>query len=134
MIQLLIDYESVQPRSLGALAGADLWATVFVGAHQHRLPFDFVASMQVLGERGRYVKVATPGKNALDFHLAFYLGALVSQYPNGTYWILSKDSGFDPLIEHLQARGLTVERVAGPLPQMAAEPSPLSTEIEGARS
>lgn len=132
MIHLLIDYESVQPQSLGALAGVDVWATVFVGAHQHRLPFDLVASMQALGERGRYCKVATPGKNALDFHLAYYLGELVNQNPNGTYWIVSKDSGFDPLIAHLQARGLAVDRVAGPLLKMVAEPSLLPTEIDEA--
>jgi hypothetical protein len=78
--------------------------------------------MQALGGRGRYIKVKAPGKNALDFHLSFHLGELTNQEPDCTYWIISKDSGYDPLIEHLQARGLAVERVMWPTPAMVAKP------------
>lgn len=81
-----------------------------LGALQNRLPFDFANTMQGLGERARYVKIGGVGRNALDFHLAFYLGDLVREDPGGVFRIVSKDSGFDPLIEHLQARGLDVER------------------------
>jgi hypothetical protein len=51
MIHLLIDSESIQPRHLEAWADADTQATVFVGAHQERLPFDVVAAMQARGLR-----------------------------------------------------------------------------------
>jgi hypothetical protein len=53
MIHILIDSESIQPRHLETRADADTQVTVFVGAHQERLPFDFVAAMQA---RGRAVE------------------------------------------------------------------------------
>jgi alkylation response protein AidB-like acyl-CoA dehydrogenase len=112
MIHVLIDFESIQPAYLAGWADADIHVTVFVGAHQERLPFDFVAAMQALGARARYVKVARAGKNALDFHLAFYLGELAARDPTATFRVMSRDGGFDALIEHLQARGLSVERIS----------------------
>ncbi|NCA73044.1 MAG: NYN domain-containing protein, partial [Sphingobacteriia bacterium] len=97
--------------------------TVFVGAHQHRLPFDLVAAMQALGARGRYIKLRHTGKNLLDFHLAFHLGELVARDPEATYRIVSKDGGFDALIADLQARGLAVER-------LRMEPTPVGNVHE----
>ena len=111
MIHILIDYESIQPRHLESWADEDTHVTVFVGAHQNRLPFDLVAAMQALGARGRYIKLRQTGKNLLDFHLAFHLGELAVRNPEATYRIVSKDGGFDALIEDLQARGLDVERL-----------------------
>ncbi|MBK5931712.1 PIN domain-containing protein [Halochromatium salexigens] len=106
----LIDYESIQPRQLEGWFTREATITLFVGPQQHRLPIELVMRMQALGERGRYVKIERSGKNALDFHLAFYLGELAAADPQARYRILSKDSGFDSLIAHLQARGLDVER------------------------
>ena len=82
---------------------------VFVGAQQNRIPFEFADAMQRLGEKARYIKIAGTGRNALDFHLAFYLGELVHQYPDAAFRVVSKDRGFDPLIAHLQTRGFDVE-------------------------
>lgn len=50
---------------------------------QSCLPLDFANAMQQLGERACYVKIGGTGRNALDFHLAFYLGELVQQDPGG---------------------------------------------------
>ena len=40
----------------------------------------------------------------LDFHIAYYLGDLAVKEPDADFYILSKDTGFDPLIEHLEGR------------------------------
>lgn len=132
MIHILIDFESIQPRHLEAWADADTRVTVFVGAHQHRIPFEIAAAMQSLGARGRYVKLHRAGKNLLDFHLAFHLGELIARDPEARYQIVSRDSGFDALIEDLQARGLAVERLClepgtdSGEPCRDVEPDPLS--------
>jgi hypothetical protein len=112
MVHLLIDYESLQPNPLEDWIDKETRVTVFVGAHQHRIPFELASAMQALGKRGRYVKVKHTGKNALDFQLMFYLGELVGQDPGATYRIVSKDTGFDALIDDLRARGLAVERLS----------------------
>ncbi|QVL48274.1 MAG: hypothetical protein KFB96_22055 [Thiocapsa sp.] len=104
-------------------ADEDTHVTVFVGAHQHRLPFDLVAAMQALGARGRYIKLRHIGKNLLDFHLAFHLGELVARNPEATYRIVSEDGGFDALIEDFQARDLAVER-------LRVEPAPTGSVHE----
>ena len=54
---------------------------VFVRAQQNWLPFDFVCAMRALGDRGGYVKISGSGRNALDFHIAFYLGERLQQEP-----------------------------------------------------
>ena len=50
------------------------------------------------------------GSNALDFHIAYYLGALAKEDPAGFFHITSKDTGFDPLIKHLKARKIFSSR------------------------
>ena len=111
MHYILIDYESIQPTDLAAIDDAAANVVVFVGAQQNRLPFDFVCAMQALGDRGRYIKIGGSGRNALDFHIAFYLGELLQQEPEAGFRVVSKDAGFDPLIGHLCRRGFDVVRI-----------------------
>lgn len=59
-----------------------------------------------------------PGKNALDFQLSSWLGCLIAK--NGkeramagmdTYYVVSNDTGYDPLSKFWAGRGLRVERL-----------------------
>jgi len=99
---VLIDFESVQPASLGSLAADHFMLKVFVGATQNKLPFDLVTAMQRMGERAEYIKIAGTGPNALDFHIAYYIGRISCSESDAFYHIISKDTGFDPLIHHLK--------------------------------
>jgi hypothetical protein len=83
---------------------------VFVGASQSKLAFETAAAVQKLGARAEYVKIAGNGSNALDFHIAFHLGHLAAQDPTAFFHIISKDTGFDPLIQHLKERKVFVSR------------------------
>lgn len=107
---LLIDFENVQPRSLALLSGHPFKVIVFLGANQTKLPIDLATTMQSLGEDGKYVQIAGSGKNALDFHIAYALGELTSQNAGASYHIISKDTGFDPLIKSLNEKGIVVQR------------------------
>lgn len=101
---VLIDYENVQPKSLAALRGEHVFKVyLFVGASQTKVTFEVVEAMQALGEHAKYIKISGNGPNALDFHIAYYIGQLAAQDPNAFFHIISKDSGFDPLIKHLKA-------------------------------
>ncbi|ODV26367.1 MAG: hypothetical protein ABT19_03025 [Rhodanobacter sp. SCN 68-63] len=102
---VLIDYENVQPKSLAALRGEHLFKVyLFVGASQAKVTFEVAEAMQALGEHAKYIKISGNGPNALDFHIAYYIGQLAAQDPNAFFHIISKDSGFDPLIKHLKAQ------------------------------
>lgn len=107
---ILIDYENVQPKNLAILNGHELKVIVFVGENQAKIPFDLAAALQSLGNNAEYVKIDGNGPNALDFHIAFYIGQFAEKDPNAYFHIVSKDSGFDPLIRHLKKKKIFVQR------------------------
>jgi hypothetical protein len=67
-------------------------------------------ALQVLVDKVSYVKASGHGPNALDFHIAFYVGQLAAADPGAYFHIVSKDTGFDPLIRHLKDRNILVQR------------------------
>lgn len=107
---ILIDYENVQPKNLGILNGHPVKVLVFVGANQAKVPYDLASSLQALGNDAEYIKIGGNGSNALDFHIAFYIGQLAERDPDAYFHIISKDTGFDPLIKHLKERKIFSQR------------------------
>ena len=107
---VLVDFENVQPSNLEVLKQHPFKVMVFVGANQTKIPFDLAAAMQALGDAGQYIKIAGTGKNALDFHIAYYVGELAAKDPNAYFHIISRDTGFDTLIKYLKARGIKIQR------------------------
>ncbi|PPI79528.1 hypothetical protein DXI23_04580 [Marinobacter flavimaris] len=107
---VLIDFENVQPSNLEVLKRHPFKVIVFVGANQTKLPFDLAQAMQALGDSGQYVKIAGSGKNALDFHIAYYVGELSAKEPSAYFHIISRDTGFDTLIKHLKSRSIKIQR------------------------
>jgi hypothetical protein len=107
---VLIDFENVHVKSLALLAADHFKVHVFLGPNHTKLPSDLVLAMHELGARGKYVRLAAQGKDALDFHIAYYLGALAAADPEGFFHIISKDTGFDPLIRHLKDKKVFAAR------------------------
>lgn len=97
----LIDYENVQPGLLSALALEEVRVFVFVGPQQTKLPFALVEAMQKLGHKAEYVRVTRAGDNALDMHIALYLGRLWHQMPDAFLHVISKDRDYDSILEFL---------------------------------
>jgi hypothetical protein len=106
----LIDFENVHPKNLELVTKHPFKVFVFVGANQAKVPFDLADSMQLLGNDAKYIKIAGNGQNALDFHIAYYIGELAGKDPDAHFHIISKDKGFDPLIKHLKSRKVKVMR------------------------
>jgi len=119
---ILIDFENVQPASedMSLIRGADYRVRLFHGPHQNRFDAEMVKALQPLGVQLEYVRCERKGKNALDFHIAFYLGRLVQECetaatPLGNkdaFFVVSKDGGFDTLLNHIRTLGYRAERVA----------------------
>lgn len=108
--RLLVDFENVQQIDLSGLAD-DFTVTVFVGNNQKSIPLNLVQSLQHLGDRVEWLQVEGNGKNALDFHIAYQLGVIYAQFPKAKCVILSKDSGFDPLVRHLKKHDFNCRRI-----------------------
>lgn len=107
---VLIDYENVQPKNLELLKGHGFKVIVFVGSKQVKISFDLACAMQSLGADAQYVKVDGNGPNALDFHIAFYIGNIAAKDRDCYFHIISKDTGFDPLIKHLKTERIYAQR------------------------
>ncbi len=67
----------------------------FIGNTQNSIPKSLV--MATNGIKVEWIAIEGSGKNALDFHIAYYLGKNVSS-PDTMHYILSKDKGYDPLV------------------------------------
>lgn len=107
---VLIDFENVQPKNLELLKGRSFKVLVFVGANQTKVPIKLAKALQALGKNGEYIEISGSGQNALDFHIAYYIGRLAADDPLANFHVISRDKGFDPLIRHLRGRNLDVRR------------------------
>jgi hypothetical protein len=124
---LLVDYENVGQVELDTIPNG-VRVLFFFGASQRSVPTTFLRSALKLGERFVPIDIEGRGKNALDFHIAFYLGEYLARAPSARCVILSNDKGFDPLIKHLAGRRLAVRRA--PNVKEAFPASRLSTRDE----
>lgn len=107
---ILVDFENVQPDNVGILNGRSFKIKVFVGASQVKIPFELARALHAFGPDAEYIKIEGNGRNALDFHIAYYIGRLAAENPEASFYVISKDTGFDPLIKHLKAQGISCQR------------------------
>jgi hypothetical protein len=117
---ILVDFENVQPPDMGLLSGEQYQLRIFRGPHQNKLDFDIAESLQPHGDRVKYIQSDRHGKNALDFHIAFYMGRLLQELEangpsansNTRFVVISKDGGFDALMSHVQSLGYGAMKAA----------------------
>ena len=101
---VLIDFENVQPKTLDRLQPGSVRIKVFLGQHQNRLMLELVQALQPFGADAEYIAIQGSGPDAVDFHIAFYIGRLAAGDPGATFTIISRDKGCDPLVRHLVGR------------------------------
>jgi PIN domain len=121
---LLVDFENVQQVELTRL-DEQFRVAIFIGSEQKRVPIELVASAQKLGNRVEWLQVEGNGSNALDFHIACYLGRVMERDPSLHCFVLSRDKGFDPLLKHLKKHGLKCKRIGS---QLEIDPKPVANE------
>lgn len=133
---VLVDFENVQPKNVGSLSGRSFKIKVFAGAHQSKVPLELARALQALGPDVDYIQIDGNGKNALDFHIAYYIGRLAAEIPGSNFYVISKDKGFDPLIKHLKAQGISCQRsnsIADIPGVKISSPKSISNVVEAAK-
>lgn len=108
---VLVDFENLQPDIVDALNLEHFRLVIFIGAMQTKIPVEMAAKVQTLGGRATYVQIKGQGKNALDMHIAFYIGQISAGDPSAFFHVVSGDKGFDPLIAHLKELKIFAGRV-----------------------
>ncbi len=104
MKHILVDYENVMPSNFDIIANSEnvhIW--LFLGLYQQRvLSYPLVKSLfQFNSKQIHFVEMQHIGKDALDHYLSFYLGKISEIDKEAQVYILSRDSGYDLLIQHL---------------------------------
>jgi hypothetical protein len=97
----LIDFENVQPTGVGRLVPGACRIMLFLGQNQNKVSVELTRALQPFGTDVDYVSISGNGPNAVDFHIAFYIGHLAQKHPGAKFNIVSGDTGFDPLVSHL---------------------------------
>lgn len=56
------------------------------------------------------VPISKSGKNALDFHLSFYMGYIASRNQQAKIVVVANDKGYKAMLEHAKAMGFAVRQ------------------------
>lgn len=107
---VFVDGENMPALELAWLDEPGTRLTLLLGPRQHRLDVEVVERLVKHAAVVRLVRLGQPGRNALDFTLAFELGRAAVAAPETHFHIVSKDTGFDALVTHLREQGLTIRR------------------------
>ena len=101
-----VDYENIN--NLTSLVDIEGKYFFFIGATQKNISSELVLSSS--NKSIEWVRISGNGKNALDFHLVYTL-AINSNEKEVEHIILSKDTGFDPLLSMLTKKNIKARRV-----------------------
>jgi PIN domain len=108
---VLVDFENIQPKDVASLNGGPYKIKVFLGAQQAKIPLAMARALQAFGPHAEYIQINGNGNNAVDFHIAYYIGRLAATAPDARFHVISKDTGFDPLLKHLTEQGISCQRL-----------------------
>lgn len=102
---ILVDFENVQikPELLDIFQKTHFRIVMFFGPHQKVLSKKYEHAATCVVAR-------KSGKNAVDFHITYYIGKLSEKEPGAGFYILSRDTGYDPLIAYLHGVGIQASR------------------------
>jgi hypothetical protein len=102
---VFVDYDNIQPEAetLSFFYNTSIKIIIFVNCNQ-KLSVEVVKMLQPFGDRVEYLELNVSGKNAWDFMIAFHIGQIWVDNPEAKYIVVSKDTGFDPLMKHLNAK------------------------------
>ena len=133
---VFVDFENVKTIDLAVVSGKNLTFHLFFGPQNLKLDIALVECLLENAQTVKMIRSPKSGKNALDFVLAYHLGQAVLADPKGYFHIVSKDGGFDSLVDLLKAKHVKVKRHAdwsglhfasAPKPAVEA-PSPTATK------
>jgi len=109
--RVFVDFENVPTVDLELIRNQAVEVTLLIGEKQRRLELGLVRQIHEHAAKVILIEVGASGRNALDLVLSWHLGRSAVLHPADPFFLISKDKDFDPLITHLRAQGLSVERL-----------------------
>jgi hypothetical protein len=99
---ILIDYENIQNVDLKPLITQDVIIYIFHGKDQKFTGPLLKIALEFGKDKFIPVEICGNGKNAADFHIAYFMGKLSKEIENPFFHIISKDTGFNPLVHYIK--------------------------------
>lgn len=117
MTYYFVDYENVHSEGIvdcSELEQGDI-VYVFYTEQAKNITLDILEQFTRRGIRLELDKAGTGAKNALDFQLSSYLGYVIAKHETEPlrYVIVSKDTGFDRLVQFWGEKGIQILRQPG---------------------
>ncbi len=109
---VLVDVENMKTIDVSLLGQKHLVFHLFFGPDNKKLDIVVVEALLNHAHSVRMIRSPKSGKNALDFVLAYHLGQAALAEPKAHFHIISKDGGFDSLIELLKSKQIKAKRHA----------------------
>jgi hypothetical protein len=103
MNHVFVDCENVHEVDAALIGTKAVSFTLLLGAKQTKLDAALVQKLLEHAATVELIRLTSSGKNALDFALSYYLGRKVLGDPTAYFHVVTKDKGYDPLIEHLRS-------------------------------
>lgn len=110
MNHVFVDFENVSECDLTLIGTKMASFTFLLGAKQTKMNTTLVEKLLEHAASVELVRLASSGKDALDLALSYYLGRKVLTDPTAYFHIISRDKGYDPLVEHLRSRHIHARR------------------------
>jgi hypothetical protein len=135
---VFVDFENVQEIDLAVVGNQTVSFTMLLGPQQTKMKVTVVEKLLEHAASVQFVRLVSTGPNALDFTLSYYIGRAAATDPNGFFHIISKDKGFDPLIEHLRSKHIracrhddfTALRFSGSAKPQSTTPPPPAASVK----
>lgn len=109
---LFVDLENIHQINVDKIKEDNVKIFMLVGSFQNRIPFELVKRTQELGTNLTWIKIASEGRNNLDFHLCYLLGEFnKTTHKDTIFYVLSKDKGYDGVIKYVNLHGRKCYRI-----------------------
>src|ERR1035437_4949068 len=125
---IFVDFENVHEVEHSVIGHESVRLTLLLGPNQKKLDADLVEKLLQHAGSVHLVRLTNSGRNALDFTLAYYVGRAAVLDPSGFFHIISRDTGYDPLVAHLRSNHVWARRH----PDFASLQSLLTASVQAA--
>lgn len=110
MNHVFVDFENIHHFDPDAIGAKRVTLTLMLGAQQTKLDVELFEKLIKNAVAVEVIRLTSSGKNSLDFALAYYLGRKVLGDPTASFHLISRDKGYDPLVEHLRSQNVRAYR------------------------
>lgn len=107
---VLLDFENIQESDWDRIAGKPVKVLLVYGQQKRYFDLATVSKLLACSSQLEFIESKKSGRNAADLIIAERIGELRSNDPSGYFHIVSRDKGFDSLVENLRAKKVLAAR------------------------